>query len=112
MPQQTPETEPMARLDVDNVMIRNSSRQALLINLPGQSLRLQPGATAELPRAYLGTEELAKLVGAGSVRVIAPPPSAPGEVRQTPAPEAAPGENAGAEETATAGSPRSSKKLR
>jgi hypothetical protein len=57
---------------MDKVEVRNNSRRALLIKVPGQALHLQPGSSAEVPRAYLQTEELSALVLARAVLVVSP----------------------------------------
>jgi len=58
---------------MEKVEVRNNTRRALLIKVPGQALHLQPGASAEVPRAYLKTEELGTLLLSGSVRVVSSP---------------------------------------
>jgi hypothetical protein len=70
------------------VKVRNNSRRGLLVRVPGQGLHLQPGEVAEVPRAYLKTEELSALLRAGTVLVVSPPTDAP------PPPQAGPSEPA------------------
>jgi hypothetical protein len=62
---------------MEKVTVRNTTRVSLLVRVPGQSLHLPPGKTADVPRAYLQTDELATLLRRGAVALASPPPAAP-----------------------------------
>ncbi len=57
----------------DKVKVRNNSRRSLLVKVPGQAIHLQPGTSAEVPRAFLNTDELAALLRSGAVLLATPP---------------------------------------
>jgi hypothetical protein len=79
VPPQVTEPDPM-----EKVKVRNNSRRSLLVKVPGAALHLQPGASAEVPRAYLNGDELATLVRSGTVLVIAPPAATKEPAEATP----------------------------
>ncbi|MES1206043.1 MAG: hypothetical protein ABUS79_08915 [Pseudomonadota bacterium] len=57
---------------LEKVTVRNNSRRSLMITVPGQAIHLQPGATVEVPRAFLTTDVLAALVRTGAVVPVVP----------------------------------------
>ena len=69
MPQQDPQQPDVS----DKVKVRNNSRRSLLVKVPGQAIHLQPGTSAEVPRAFLNTDELAALLRSGAVLLTTPP---------------------------------------
>lgn len=75
---------------MEKVKVRNNTRRSLLIKVPGEALHLQPGNAAEVPRAYLTTNELATLIQSGAVLLVETPRIAvargPGETRTEDAP--------------------------
>lgn len=89
-----------SRESTDQVKVRNNTRRGLLVRVPGHALHLQPGQEAEVPRAYLETDELAALVRSGAVLPLAAraaaapagggPPAAGGDEPVTPPPTAPP----------------------
>jgi len=61
----------------ETVKVRNVSRRALMIAVPGEPIHLLPGAVVEVPRGYLATGELAMLLRAQTVVVLPLPAPAP-----------------------------------
>ena len=51
----------------EQVKVRNTTRTSLLVHVPGQSIHLPPGKTADVSRAFLETEELATLLRRGAL---------------------------------------------
>jgi hypothetical protein len=83
-----PEQEPQPQV-TEKVTVRNNSRRSLLVKVPGRALHLQPGTSAEVPRTFLATGELAALLRAGTVLVEQPPapaaaPADPAAPQPTP----------------------------
>lgn len=64
---------------MEKVKVRNNTRRSLLVRVPGEAFHLQPGATAEMARAYLNTDELATLLRSGAVLLVTPPAASPPE---------------------------------
>jgi hypothetical protein len=65
------------------VTIRNVTRSALSIQVPGESIRLQPGQFAEVHQAYLDTPELRTLSREGAIsRVERRPPAKAGAAEE------------------------------
>jgi hypothetical protein len=63
---------------LESVTVRNVTRTSLNVRVPGQSLFVPPGETADVPRAYLETDELRDLLRQGALlQVEAPAPAAP-----------------------------------
>jgi hypothetical protein len=54
------------------VRIRNVTRTSLSFQVPGQSIRLMPGQTVDVHKAFLETTELQALCQQGSVRQAEP----------------------------------------
>lgn len=56
----------------EKARVRNTTRSSLLVKVPGQSIHLLPGQMAEVPRAYLDTDELSTLLRNGAVLLTNP----------------------------------------
>jgi hypothetical protein len=55
------------------VRIKNTTRAPLSFQVPGRSIHLLPGQSAEVAQAHLDTAELGLLCRAGTVIEVAPP---------------------------------------
>jgi hypothetical protein len=62
--------------DPPKVTIRNVTRSSLSFQVPGESIRLMPGESMDVYKAYLGTTELKTLCQQGAVTEVEPRPPA------------------------------------
>jgi hypothetical protein len=62
--------------DPPKVTIRNVTRSSLSFQVPGESIRLPPGQSVEVHKAYLETAELKTLCQQGAVTEVEPRPAA------------------------------------
>src|SRR6185503_6493443 len=95
--------------------IWNTTRSSLHFQVPGRSVRLAPGQSMEIDKAYLGTSELQVLCDRGAVRrsepsapaptpAAAPPPLPPTDTLAKGAPASEPADKPpAADEAKTAG---------
>ena len=58
------------------VTIRNATRSSLSFRVPGESIRLLPGQSVDVHKAYLETTELRTLCRDGAVTQVEPRPPA------------------------------------
>lgn len=58
---------------VELVKIKNTTRSTVCFRVPGQSIHLLPGQTADVPSSYLDTVELEILRRQGTVTALKPP---------------------------------------
>ena len=65
-------TERDAEAKLATTKIRNATRTTLTFQVPGRSIRLMPGKTTDVPRAYLETVELQVLCRQGAVHLVEP----------------------------------------
>jgi hypothetical protein len=70
------EMDEKPREDPPKVTIRNVTRSSLSFQVPGESIRLMPGHSMEVYKAYLGTAELKTLCQQGAITEVEPRPPA------------------------------------